>query len=124
MSTLVSSFVQDRASAKQLPTASLISGAAKAWGVINTTSVPASFKTSFACSSLQDMGLGSFQPNFTTAMVSVDYPVHATVGVSIGGTAGGYSIAAAYCSVNCVNTAFQSNDVTGFLSFSVNGVVP
>ena len=70
MSTIVSSFVKDRASAAQLPTASLISGAAKAWVSFNqqtTQAILASFNTA----SISDSGLGSTTVTLTSPFATL-----------------------------------------------------
>ena len=69
MSTLVSSFVKDRASAAQLPTASLISGAAKVWFSYNYVSAG---ETYFNITSIVDGGTGltsvTFMAPFANAL--------------------------------------------------------
>jgi len=70
MSTIVSSFVKDRASAVQLPTASLIEGAAKAWCNYNGTAASgtsmAGVNASFNISSLTDAAVGYQYSTMTT----------------------------------------------------------
>jgi len=69
MSTIVSSFVQDRASAKQLPTADIISGVPKAWAWFNQAAVP-TVADAFNVTSVGDGGLGKSVINTTTAFVT------------------------------------------------------
>ncbi len=104
-------------------TTDVVKGAVKAWGTINTTTTPASFRTSFGASSLTDVGVGSFRPNFSAPMQAAEYAVNANIGSAAGGTAAGSSSSANYCDLNCVNTTWTIADVTGFLSFSVKGIL-
>ena len=69
MSTLASTTLQDRASGKNLPTLSMIKGAAKLWGYyIWGTGVP-TISNSFGAASLNDAALGNLNVNHTTPMV-------------------------------------------------------
>ena len=74
MSTIVSSFVKDRASAAQLPTASVISGAVKAWAVIDQRNTPTNM-ASFNVASIGDAGLGRTNVTFTALMSGQEYSV-------------------------------------------------
>ena len=70
MSTIVSTFIQDRASAKQLPTATVVAGSLKVWVLIQGAAVPASMFRSFGVSSLGDDGLGVYMVNFSAPLLS------------------------------------------------------
>ena len=67
MSTIVSSFVQDRASAVQVPTATLVSGVPKAWVQMNqNVSGSQVVIVSFGISGTSDQGVGITNVTFTT----------------------------------------------------------
>ena len=75
MSTIVSSFVKDRASAAQLPTASLISGATKVWLFYNYQS---GAEWTFNVASIVDGGLGLTSITLTTPFAAaIPVPVTA-----------------------------------------------
>ena len=78
MSTIVSSFVKDRASAAQLPTASLISGAVKAWGAADASSSVPVIREVFNVSSLSDVNLGHIGYNLTAVFTGKNYAVSGT----------------------------------------------
>jgi len=63
MSTIVSSFLKDRATSKQITTEMSIEGTAKAWAVWNGVTMAVS--RTFNISSITDAGVGNWQPLFT-----------------------------------------------------------
>ena len=70
MSTLSVSNISD--GTDTVSTGYVLNGSAKAWANFDGTGTP-SFRVSFNCSSLTDVGTGLFDVNFTSSMNSSEY---------------------------------------------------
>ena len=85
MSTLISTFIQDRASARTLGTERMVRGAVKAHAVINQTAQTLSF--SLGISSITDGGLG---------LTTLSYSVSWTYGPSVAASSANYNVVVSY----------------------------
>jgi hypothetical protein len=85
MSTLKLDTLSNKAGTASVPSDTIVSGTAKAWVNFNGTGTVA-IRRSFNVSSITDNGTGSYNVNFTTAMVDANYAVVVTAGDTSGST--------------------------------------
>lgn len=72
MSTLRLTTISNQDGSATVPSATVISGSAKAWVNFNGNGTPA-IRASFNVSSITDLGTGLYRVTFTTAMPDADY---------------------------------------------------
>ena len=82
MSTLNVSNITD--GTDTVETGYVVNGSAKAWANFDGTGTP-SFRVSFNCSSLTDVGTGLFDVNFTSSMNSSEYVLSGACASGLGG---------------------------------------